>query len=172
MNAYQAILNASSKRARENAKERAERVNCPNCNKTFSNEGTLTQHFKFRHKAKSDKKHQPKLRFPSTSSSSSRKSQVARASTPPRPKKKAKEKISYEISDETRFSSSLLQRAKMQIHRWLRINEEARPTELHNGLRRAVSRSELAQRSALVGNRGQIKNRLIESKPEDMDMSR
>ena len=55
MNAYQAMMSAARKRAREKAKERAERVNYPNCNKTSPIEGALTQHCKFRQKAKSDK---------------------------------------------------------------------------------------------------------------------
>ena len=43
MDAYQKMMSASRKPSQKKAKEKAERVACPNCDSTFSNEGALTR---------------------------------------------------------------------------------------------------------------------------------
>ena len=107
--AFAKMMAASQKKAQKAAKEKATRVPCPNCEATFPNAGALTQHCKFKHRAKMDKRKQPKLNFSQSSSSGlppappSSSSAQARArsssssaaasrppATPPRPKKRRK----------------------------------------------------------------------------------
>lgn len=72
MDAYSKMMAAARKAAKKTAEEKKSKIVCPNCDATFPNQGALSQHCKFKHRAKSDvKKNQPKLGFETQSSSSS-----------------------------------------------------------------------------------------------------
>lgn len=86
---FQTMMAASKAAAKAKAKEKASKVPCPNCDAVLPNTGALTQHCKFKHKTKLDKKRQQKLEFAAASSSASS-SQAPRRpppQTPPKPKK-------------------------------------------------------------------------------------
>ena len=53
---FQTMMAASKAAAKVKAKEKASKVPCPNCDAVLPNTGALTQHCKFKHNTKLDKK--------------------------------------------------------------------------------------------------------------------
>jgi hypothetical protein len=119
MSAFDKMMNAARKQAQTESKECETRQKCPNCKLSFTNEGALAQHSKFKHKNVGDKIKQTQIDF-SKSSSSSTSSRKKRKSSKKRklsPKKAAtgNSKTRIRLTNEKKWSLVLeLERLKRE----------------------------------------------------------